>query len=267
VRRLDELGQAEVDDLRIPLGRDHDVVRFQVAVHDAGGVRLGQPVRGLGEDLQPPRERWMPGEKLAKRLPFDELHGDVVQLLGALLRGGRLHDVRGPGLPDLVDGHDVRVIQRGRGLRLLREAVDPLAVVGEDGREDLQGDVAAEPFVAGAVDVAHAARGDEVEDPIRPDAGAARQWLPRFFDDAFAYDFAAAEDGAHRNLLCRGPLTLITLEAEMVFAGTTVFAGSCAIVGARSQKRRAHFTTGAAHARRASWRARSSAPAARRRRR
>ena len=44
-RRLDELGEAEVDDLRMAVGRHHDVVWLQVAMHDAGLVRRGEAVR------------------------------------------------------------------------------------------------------------------------------------------------------------------------------------------------------------------------------
>src|ERR1041385_8903242 len=213
----------------VPTSSPCPLVRLEVAVHDAGGVRLRQAVRGLREDLQPPRERGLPGEEVAQRLPFDELHGDVVQLLGPLLRGDRLHDVRRARLPDLVDGDDVRMVERGRGLRFLREAVDALAVVGDDGWQDFERDVAAEALVAGAVDVAHPAGGDESQDAIRADAGAARQRLPRLFRaDVLVYDFSAAEDGAHSSPSCGvGSRTFITGEVEGRSCCLRVRAASC----------------------------------------
>src|ERR1041385_2810087 len=185
----------------VPTSSPCPLVRLEVAVHDAGGVRLRQAVRGLREDLQPPRERGLPGEEVAQRLPFDELHGDVVQLLGPLLRGDRLHDVRRARLPDLVDGDDVRMVERGRGLRFLREAVDALAVVGDDGWQDAVG----------------------------ADAGAARQRLPRLFRaDVLVYDFSAAEDGAHSSPSCGvGSRTFITGEVEGRSCCLRVRAASC----------------------------------------
>ena len=45
--RLDELGQAEVQDLDEPVLGDHHVLGLQVPVHDARLVRLGQAVGDL----------------------------------------------------------------------------------------------------------------------------------------------------------------------------------------------------------------------------
>jgi hypothetical protein len=42
--RLRQLRQPEVHDLREAVGRDHDVLGLQIAVHDPRRVRLGQPV-------------------------------------------------------------------------------------------------------------------------------------------------------------------------------------------------------------------------------
>ncbi len=57
---------------------------------------------------------------------------------------------------DVVDLEDVRMVQDARGARFLLEAAEAVAVVGESRRQDLDRDVAGEPRVAGAVDLAHA---------------------------------------------------------------------------------------------------------------
>ena len=45
-----ELGDAEVEDLHQSVGTEHHVRRLDVAMHDALGVRLGEPVGDLGGD-------------------------------------------------------------------------------------------------------------------------------------------------------------------------------------------------------------------------
>ena len=57
---------------------------------------------------------------------------------------------------DVVDGRDVGMTQRGRRAGFLLEAREPLGIRGKCWRQDLDGDVAAEPRVAGAIDLAHA---------------------------------------------------------------------------------------------------------------
>ena len=66
------------------------------------------------------------------------------------------------------------MVQAGDRLRFTLEARSPDRVVGDAWREDLDGDVAVQPGVARAVDLAHAARADERDDFIRaePSAGS-----------------------------------------------------------------------------------------------
>ena len=54
---VDQFRQSEIDDLRIPLGRDDDVLRLEVAMDDAGGVRLAEAVRDLRQELDRAAER------------------------------------------------------------------------------------------------------------------------------------------------------------------------------------------------------------------
>ena len=143
----DELGEAEVEQLHEAVGRDHDVLGLEVAVHDPGGVRLREPVRHLGADVEDAAgcERVALGHQLAQRLAVDELH----------------HDVGQPGrLPDVVDRHDVRVAERGRRARLLREAPEAQRVGGEPLGQELDRHVAVQLLVVGPPDLAHAAGPD-----------------------------------------------------------------------------------------------------------
>ena len=74
---------------------------------------------------------------------MNELHGDVLPRL-------RLHD--------LVDGDDVRVVQRRGGARLPSEASRLRLVAREGGGKHLECDLAAEFNVLGQIDLAHPAR-------------------------------------------------------------------------------------------------------------
>ena len=55
--RLHELGEAEVEDLEVPVARDHEVVGLQVAVDDAVGVGAGEAARRLHGQVEDPARR------------------------------------------------------------------------------------------------------------------------------------------------------------------------------------------------------------------
>ena len=67
-------------------------------MHDPGGVRRRQPVGHLSGDRQKALRRdGALGQDVAQRRAFDDLHDDV----------------EGPQeFPDVVDRHDVRVVER-----------------------------------------------------------------------------------------------------------------------------------------------------------
>ena len=95
---------------------------------------------------------------------------------GEVLAVDELHDDERPGLvlAVVVDRDDVRVVQRGRGLRLLAEARAEVGVAAVLGAEDLDGDVAVELVVVGAVDPGHPALAEQLDQPVaaaedRPD--------------------------------------------------------------------------------------------------
>src|SRR5262249_55725292 len=94
-------------------------------------------------------------EPLAEGLALDVLHHHEVR---AVLARGHAH---------VVDVDDVRMVERGRGARLAVEPVEQLGVGA--GTQDLEGHGPPQPGVARAVDLAHAARAQAVDDFVRPD--------------------------------------------------------------------------------------------------
>ena len=132
---------------------EEDVVGLDVAVDDghamggAEGVgRLRHDPAGL-VDGQAPAPADPPGDRLAVDVAHDEVH-------------------QSEAFADGVDRDDVGVGQPGGGLRLAGEALPDVLLEGELGRQDLDGDPALEPLVAGAVHHAHAATADLALDGI-----------------------------------------------------------------------------------------------------
>ena len=100
---IQQLGQAEVEQLRRSLRRDHHIGGFQIAMQDAARVRFFER-RG---DLNRQTDRVVRGQRALERLALDVLEHQVVR-------------------PDVVDLADVRMIERGDRARFLLE---PLAVL------------------------------------------------------------------------------------------------------------------------------------------
>ena len=101
--RFDQFRQPEIEDLGVAVTRDHHVVRLEIAVHDPGVMRLGEPFRHLGEVAEERRQR-LPGvmDFFAQRHAVYVLHRDEGRALA---------------VADLVDVRDVGMIERrGRAL-------------------------------------------------------------------------------------------------------------------------------------------------------
>ena len=98
---LDQFRETEVENLRVAITRDHDVVGLQIAMHDARGMSFGQ---SFGHVLQVSQQLLQFGsvvvDLLAERDAFDELHRD---------------EVRSVALTDFINVRDVRMIERGGG--------------------------------------------------------------------------------------------------------------------------------------------------------
>ena len=164
------LGEAEVEHLDLPVGRELHVRGLQVAVDDALGVGLLERLGDLLRDL----ERLLDGDGAARETLLEVL---------------ALHELeRQEGLAvrvlESVDRGDVRVVERGEQLRLALEAGEALGVLRHLERQHLDRDVATEGRVGGAVDLAHPAgpegRGDPVVRQRLADQGASRRGTNAF---------------------------------------------------------------------------------------
>ena len=149
---LDELGQAEVEELGVAVPGDHDVVGLDVAVEDAGVVGLGQALGDLDGDLDRAHEVELAvGDDPADGPAVDILHGDEQVAVD---------------LVDVVDLGDGRM-RDGRGRAGLEEEPAPAFGVGHQaGADHLEGDQAVETGVPGPVDDAHAALAELGLDPV-----------------------------------------------------------------------------------------------------
>ena len=113
---IGQFRQPEVDDLDVPLVGEHDVLGLQIAMHDAGLVRLRERIGHLAGDLKRLLERRSPAsQQLPEGRAFDELHHDEELAVE---------------LADVVDGDDAGVVQRGRRSGFVLETPDG-ARVGE----------------------------------------------------------------------------------------------------------------------------------------
>ena len=158
---FDELGEAEVQHLHDVVVPDHDVRRLDVAVHDAGGVRGGQRERRLLRHVERVGE---PHPPLAQLLP--ERH--AVNVFGGD-EGCVVLET------DLVDGEDVRVVQRRGGVRFLLEPVEPLRVRRVLRRQQLERDAAAQPRIVRQVHLAHPTNSESLLDAVMAERAVGRE--------------------------------------------------------------------------------------------
>ena len=70
---------------------------------------------------------------------------------------------------------DVGMIERGEHFGFTLESRESFVIQGDGGRQDLDGDVAPEPRIAGAIDLAHASRAELRDHFIRAEPGTSRQ--------------------------------------------------------------------------------------------
>ncbi len=158
-RRLEvrqHLRQTEVEHLGVTAPGHEDVGRLDVAMDDARSVRGVERVGNLDPKLDQLFERHRPvADPVFQRLAFEKLHRD--EPLPAVLA-------------DLVNRADVRMVQRRRGARLAHEAVGRGAIAGQLIGQELQRDVTAKQKVLGAIDDAHSAAAEHLENAIVRDS-------------------------------------------------------------------------------------------------
>jgi hypothetical protein len=149
------LGDAEVEQLDLPVRRDPDVARLEVAVHDALGVHVSH---GPGNRPQQP-------ERLAGRQPA--VAGQSVR---QRLAADVFQDQAGPALEidQLEQLDDVGVVESLLDARLVVDAGQP-AGLDLGGGEDLDGHHLTGRQVRGPVDFAHPTGAEEVGETVAAD--------------------------------------------------------------------------------------------------
>jgi hypothetical protein len=154
--------QPEVEQLRDwrpgrARAREEDVGGFEIAMDDAGPVRLVERVSDLDRDPQ----RVVDVERAKFQTSLERF---ALQ---------ELHDQERPAVlvPDVVERADVGMIQLRDRPRLAVEPFAKLRVGGQRFGQDLDRDDAIEPRIASLIDLAHAARSDGGENLVRAEAG------------------------------------------------------------------------------------------------
>ena len=137
-----QAGEPEVEQLHVAVGAHHDVLRLDVAMHDAGGVRGGERLGELRADAAPPSRSAGAADQRVERLALDELRREEPAVVE---------------LADLVDGDDVRVVERRSGARFLLEPANGVGLPGESVRSSFSATLRPSLRVVREVDLAHAA--------------------------------------------------------------------------------------------------------------
>ena len=148
-----QLREAEVEHLDLARRREHDVGRLDVAVDDPRRVRGRERARDVHRVAQRLVHRQRPlREQAVERAALHVLHRDAVRAVGRLV--------------DVVDGDDVRVIERRGGAGLADEARATFGVVERVAAQQLQRDGPGETGVARPVEHAHPSLAELLEDLV-----------------------------------------------------------------------------------------------------
>ena len=145
--------QPEVQHLDVAVLTHHHVFGFDVAVHDARGMRDAQRPRNLATGVGKRREERTVAEHLAKGPACHELQDDEVPFIGDA---------------DVVDRDDVGMVERGGGPGLLFEPPHLFLVVFPG--EQLERGPPPEPGVLDQVDDTHPAGAQSRKDLVVRDA-------------------------------------------------------------------------------------------------
>ena len=114
----DRASNAEVHDLDLTLGGQHDISGLDIAVHEASRMRVLECRQDAGnnvDDLGDRERTRIVGEEVLERTPIDVLHDDVGDRDLTTIGEQRCLFTR------VVNGNDVGVVQRSSGLRFAAE--------------------------------------------------------------------------------------------------------------------------------------------------
>ena len=153
IRSRRDPGQAEIKDLHAAVASQKEILRFEVPVDDSLGVGGGESLRDRrgDHDRVPPRQR-APGQPAAERLAFEQLHDRI--------RDGSVRAI-------IMDGEDVRMRQSCYCLGFALEAGQPVRVMGEGFRQDLDGNLALQARIPSAVHLSHPAGAEGRDNRVR----------------------------------------------------------------------------------------------------
>src|SRR5262249_52851369 len=136
-----EFSKTEIEDLHPPVVRDEQVLRLQVTMDDAFGMRGGQSLGDLPRVIDSlSRSDCALLYQLAQLFAFEQLSHDVGR---AFMRA------------DVVNREDVRVVKRRGGAGFLLEAAQAIRIPGELGGQYFDGDLPTESWIFSQIDGAH----------------------------------------------------------------------------------------------------------------
>ena len=160
-RAVCQFGDPEIKNLGHARSREKDIVRFQIAVDQAGRMRDNK----TGGDVAGDPRRLFCRQRAA---PESYAQGFAVEKLGDQVRPSVEH-------ADVEDLDDVRVVERGGDTCLLQEPFDALRVVRAGVGQKLQRNVPLQAHVRRTVDITHASARHQADNSIRSDKGVDAQ--------------------------------------------------------------------------------------------
>ena len=146
-------GDAEISDLDHVVVCNHDVLRLNVPVDDAVGMRVLQrlaDLRGVVQRLCG-TEYTVLRHALLECFALNELHDDILRLAA---------------VADIVNRDDIRLREHGDRVRLRLEAIFQFGVRRHLIAQDLDGDIAVQLVAHGLVNDRHAAAADDLQDLV-----------------------------------------------------------------------------------------------------
>jgi hypothetical protein len=169
-------GEAEIEDFHSAIFRQHNVLRLEIAMDEARGVRGRQAIGDLGGDVdESAHGEWPASQQRTQRSAIDDFATDV--LLSVLNA-------------KIVYAHDIGMIQRADGARLTFKPGAELGAGNAFFVKHFDGDIAVEARVPSAVRFAHAAYAQRRFDLATPEARINGQWHagvgPRFTDSSYS---------------------------------------------------------------------------------